>query len=886
MRPGARNLAGRVGSSRCASAASRAARRGAGDHKAVTTPLVSRCELRGLGAMASSALARSVCRFEQASGHGAAMRGVWLAGFLALCALASLPLPAVAQSMLPLQASPLVDVGERLPNEYLSERFPVCAPTASAGSSVSLGDALGERVVVVATYYVGCNPGRTDAPTYAALASKLSALPPTAGKVTFLSSLKGGVNSARCESWAALGGAAGDQPITIDDEHRSLHYKLFEDRHPEYALIDHCGTFRYRIGPLYANATGSDAAAGESPVLNAHVLEDFVEELVAEVGQECPGPAGEGDGAVVRTGGSSALDIVYGARYGTPQHETIKEPATEVPVATCVTAGDEPRVAFGESATVVAAGISHHLSFPRTLSINPLEPSELWVGNNNTDGVAVLTLGPDGVALPGLAGAQRRRDRAPYHYMDRLSQLSFDQRGFFATCQESTNNYEGLMRSNLFMGPTLYHADRRVLVTQMGEMCPHAPDAAESEDGSERCYFQHSDMLHESPQCMGIVHDPEHNTPYRNVYWAFDGLNSSLIRYDFEKPHGPGYLDHSLASVRRYPEVHLTRVAGVVGHLAMDGTKRVLYVADTGAGRVVAVSADSGRFEVTARSDLGGEFVIWSSLNSTFEYSTYACVDHYDLAAGLQHPAGVAVAEAAGVVFVGEHGSGHIVALDAHGATAEGSIGGAELARFDTGATGLMGLHYDAATSRLYYTDAPSDSVSFVDVTLCKHADVAGSGAGPVDGGAALRTGFLARVCGAENGTLGIAIDHVSHDDGYQNMTMLGVEYGFRTDCENINNDLLLMSGYLCHTCLPDPCAEMGHGACTNVPYKGYECACSGDYSGSDCHVAPSEEANGDGEGGEGSESEASGSTRAHVPVFAAAAAATAAGVLGASCAL
>ena len=58
-------------------------------------------------------------------------------------------------------------------------------------------------------------------------------------------------------------------------------------------------------------------------------------------------------------------------------------------------------------------------------------------------------------------------------------------------------------------------------------------------------------------------------------------------------------------------------------------------------------------------------------------------------------------------------------------------------------------------------------------------------------------------MCSPGNGTLGIAIDHVSHDDGYQNMTMLGVEYGFRTDCENINNDLLLMSGYLYHIACP-----------------------------------------------------------------------------------
>ena len=55
------------------------------------------------------------------------------------------------------------------------------------------------------------------------------------------------------------------------------------------------------------------------------------------------------------------------------------------------------------------------------------------------------------------SGATRQlADRAPYHYMARVSSISFDSVGQFATCQESINTYEGQMMPNFFMGPTLY----------------------------------------------------------------------------------------------------------------------------------------------------------------------------------------------------------------------------------------------------------------------------------------------------------------------------------------------------------------------------------------------------------------------------------------------
>jgi hypothetical protein len=58
-------------------------------------------------------------------------------------------------------------------------------------------------------------------------------------------------------------------------------------------------------------------------------------------------------------------------------------------------------------------------------------------------------------------------------------------------------------------------------------------------------------MLHEAPSCIGIVHDPETETSYGSVFWQIDGWNEELVRFDFQKPHGPGSMEHAVAAVRR-----------------------------------------------------------------------------------------------------------------------------------------------------------------------------------------------------------------------------------------------------------------------------------------------------------------------------------------------
>ena len=79
---------------------------------------------------------------------------------------------------------------------------------------------------------------------------------------------------------------------------------------------------------------------------------------------------------------------------------------------------------------------------PRALAWHPTKPGELWVADGASDSLVVVNA--DGTD-------KHLRDRGSYHYMDKVSSLSFDAKGQFATCQESLNAYEGRMLPNFFM---------------------------------------------------------------------------------------------------------------------------------------------------------------------------------------------------------------------------------------------------------------------------------------------------------------------------------------------------------------------------------------------------------------------------------------------------
>ena len=92
---------------------------------------------------------------------------------------------------------------------------------------------------------------------------------------------------------------------------------------------------------------------------------------------------------------------------------------------------------------------------------------------------------------------------------------------------------------------------------------------------------------------------------------------------------------------------------------------------------------------------------------------------------------------------------------------------------------------------------------------------------------------------------LNVAVHAIEHEDGYLNMTPLGPGYGASDAClacsAACDNDMLLMSGFLCHACLPDNCRGgvfdegFSRGTCVKLIVGGYECVCDEGSRGDHC---------------------------------------------------
>jgi hypothetical protein len=197
----------------------------------------------------------------------------------------------------------------------------------------------------------------------------------------------------------------------------------------------------------------------------------------------------------------------------------------------------------------------------------------------------------------------------------------------------------------------------------------------------------HLDMLHQSPFCMGMVWDSG------NAYWVFDGKNNGLVYYDFADDHGPGGDDHSDGIVRRYSDVEPTRIENVPGHMALNHDTGELFIANTGAGEVLWVDTTSG--EDNGSLPLSMEYLD--------EFTEYSGTDFQVFSDDFEEPSGVWLH--GDVLFVSDHATGEIVALD---------MDGAEIERIETGATEIMGITV-GPEGHLWYVDAGEDELIRVD---------------------------------------------------------------------------------------------------------------------------------------------------------------------------
>ena len=274
--------------------------------------------------------------------------------------------------------------------------------------------------------------------------------------------------------------------------------------------------------------------------------------------------------------------------------------------------------------------------------------------------------------------------------MELVTSISWGANGTFGTCQDGRNTYNEAAEGNDFTGPTLWTSDRTIF----GETNPQAVEDLIEVFGRPVDLGSHIDMLHESPQCMGITWDRD------NVYWVFDGFNGHIVRYDFAEDHGPGYDDHSDGIISRHIATDVQRVEGVSSHLVLDHDTGLLYVADTGNGRVMVLDTDSGErgAELPAKDCwITGQCADHHRWRGS-EWTTFVNGSDVDL----QEPSGIDLVD--GTLLVGDAATNEILAFD---------LDGNLVGRAFTGILEMHALGHIEAVSldEIWFTDTVNDRV-------------------------------------------------------------------------------------------------------------------------------------------------------------------------------
>lgn len=323
-----------------------------------------------------------------------------------------------------------------------------------------------------------------------------------------------------------------------------------------------------------------------------------------------------------------------------------------------------------EVALAVVVERSDGLDAPRDLAFDPRRPDELWIVNQG-DSSALVVRGIDSDDQQATRYAAPGND----HFLARPSGIAFSDNGNLATIHEEDQLTQGPVSQGGtpadFMGPTLWTAEGTIF------------------DGG---HAGHMDMLHNSPNGMGIAAEGE------NVFWVFDGAHSSLTRYDFVWDHGPGGIDHTDGVIHRYVEGEVKRRPGVPSHLEFDPVDELLYVADTGNRRVAVLDARSGDLGAAYGPNYDGV-----DQRRCDDAELWTLVQGEDV--NLSRPSGLALRD--GILYVSDNATGVLFAFD---------LDGQLLDWVDTGlpSGALMGIEFDDR-GRLHLVDGLAGEVLRLD---------------------------------------------------------------------------------------------------------------------------------------------------------------------------
>jgi hypothetical protein len=283
-----------------------------------------------------------------------------------------------------------------------------------------------------------------------------------------------------------------------------------------------------------------------------------------------------------------------------------------------------------------------------SLSFNAVVDGELWVALRQfpSGKPCTMTVDTGCKALPGAMAvisdatgaaprAKLKQDGNAWHFMRRPAAMAWGNADYFASCGEAlTDNYED--DNTPYAGPVLWSSDPAVFGV--------APTAGQN--------GTHLDMLHETPYCMGIAHEKD------NAFWAFNGNAGSLDRVDFHAPHQIGGEDHSDGEVHRYITGQLLRVPEVPSHLAYDGKRGLVYVADTGHHRVLSVDPST--------AEPGEGITVYEELAASGSMDG-ATVSELVPPGTLETPSGMALDR--DTLYVTDNATGLIYVLDVSGKT-------------------------------------------------------------------------------------------------------------------------------------------------------------------------------------------------------------------------